>query len=543
MYKALYRKWRPLTFDDVISQQQVTDTLKNQIMNDRTAHAYLFTGSRGTGKTTCARILAKAVNCPNMVDGNPCLECEICREADEGALTDIIEIDAASNNGVDDIRELRDGAVYSPEKCRFKVYIIDEVHMLSIQAFNAMLKIMEEPPPYVKFILATTEIQKVPATILSRCQRYDFRRIRPRDIASRLMFIASQENINLSQEGADLIAKIADGGMRDAVSLLDQCSVRADNIDAEAVSDTAGLASRDYLYDLLDSMTAGNTAKALEIISSLHDMSKDLQRLCEELILQLRNVMLLKASPDTAGEMIVCLPEEMDRLKNLAENSSLEEIMFRIGQLQSAYDRMRFAMNRRVELEMSLIRICSGAPAVQNGSQAAVSPELMDKIKFLEKKLSQLQNMPQGQGSAPANNGRISISANSPAPEMEPKPTIDLSKIDMSKTSPCDRWGEVIEEMRRRNPSLAACLENSYASTIGNVIFITAVNPMFIELIKKIKENAIALNVVINDVLGQRFIVRSRCDTTVEEQKNLAESLILKAKNSQIETAVDNNNN
>ena len=541
MYKALYRKWRPLTFDDVISQQQVTDTLKNQILTERTAHAYLFTGSRGTGKTTCARILAKAVNCPNMVGGNPCLECEICREADEGALTDIIEIDAASNNGVDDIRELRDGAVYTPEKCRFKVYIIDEVHMLSVPAFNAMLKIMEEPPPYVKFILATTEIQKVPATILSRCQRYDFRRIRPKDIASRLMFIASQESIDLTQEGADLIAKIADGGMRDAVSLLDQCSVRAEKIDAEAVSETAGLASRDYLYELLDAVSAGDTSKALNIVSTLHDMSKDLQRLCEELILQLRNVMLLKASPDTAEDMIVCLPEEMDRLRNLAENSSLDDVMFRIGQLQSAYDRMRYAMNRRVELEMSLIRICSGAPAVQ--SSAPVSPELIDKIKFLEKKLSQIQSSPASHGNAPENNGRISVSANSPAPEMEPKPTVDLRNIDMSKASPCQRWGEVVEEMRRRNPSLAACLENSYAATIGNVIFITAVNPMFIELIKKIKENAIALNVVINDVLGQRFIVRSRCDTTVEEQKNLAESLILKAKNSQIETAVDNNNN
>ena len=262
---------------------------------------------------------------------------------------------------------------------------------------------------------------------------------------------------------------------------------------------------------------------------------------CEELILQLRNIMLLKASPDTAEDMIVCLPEEMDRLRNLAENSSLDDIMFRIGQLQSAYDRMRYAMNRRVELEMSLIRICSGAPAAQ--SSAAVSPELIDKIKFLEKKLSQIQNSPANHGNAPENNGRISLSVNSPAPEMEPKPTVDLRNIDMSQTSPCQRWGEVVEEMRRRNPSLAACLENSYASTIGNVIFITAVNPMFIELIKKIKENAIALNVVINDVLGQRFIVRSRCETTVEEQKNIAEALINKAKNSQIDTAVDNNSN
>ena len=222
MYKALYRKWRPLTFDDVISQQQTTETLKNQITSEKTAHAYLFTGSRGTGKTTCARILAKAVNCRSMKDGNPCLECDICRDADTGALTDIIEIDAASNNGVDDIRDLRDGAVYMPERGKYKVYIIDEVHMLSPSAFNALLKIMEEPPAYVKFILATTEIHKVPATIASRCQRYDFRRIKPDDIASRLTYIAQQENIDLTPDGAALIARLADGGMRDAVSLLDR---------------------------------------------------------------------------------------------------------------------------------------------------------------------------------------------------------------------------------------------------------------------------------------------------------------------------------
>ena len=270
MYTALYRKWRPLTFDDVISQPHTVTALKNQIRSSRTTHAYLFTGSRGTGKTTCARIFAKAVNCLNPKDGNPCLECEICRNADLSALTDIIEIDAASNNGVDDIRELRDGILYTPELCRFKVYIIDEVHMLSASAFNALLKIMEEPPSYVKFILATTEIHKVPQTILSRCQRFDFRRILADDISARLMYIASQENISLSQEASDFIARLADGGMRDAVSLLDQCSAFGNEITPETVSAASGTADRKFIFDIVSAVIHNKPADALAVSLCLH---------------------------------------------------------------------------------------------------------------------------------------------------------------------------------------------------------------------------------------------------------------------------------
>ena len=262
-----------------------------------------------------------------MKDGNPCLECDICRDADTDALTDIIEIDAASNNGVDDIRDLRDGTVYTPERGKYKVYIIDEVHMLSASAFNALLKIMEEPPEYVKFILATTEIHKVPATITSRCQRYDFRRIKPEDIASRLKYIASQENIDLTEDGAALIAKLADGGMRDAVSLLDQCSAVAEQVDADAVSRTAGIAGRDYLSQMLDAISGKDIAECLSITGSLYDMSKDLTRLCEELVAQLRNIMLLKASPDTAEKLIVCMPDELSRLRELADKNDLPVIM------------------------------------------------------------------------------------------------------------------------------------------------------------------------------------------------------------------------
>ena len=540
MYKALYRKWRPLTFDDVISQQHITETLKNQIKNDKTAHAYLFTGSRGTGKTTCARILAKAVNCPNMKDGSPCLECDICRDADEGALTDIIEIDAASNNGVADIRDLRDGAIYSPERCRFKVYIIDEVHMLSMQAFNALLKIMEEPPEYVKFILATTEIHKVPATITSRCQRYDFRRIKQKDIAARLLYIASQEDIALTEDGADMIAKIADGGMRDAVSLLDQCSVTAEKIDAAAVSNTAGIAGRDSLYSILEAITGSDAPAALAETDKLYNMSKDLTNLCEELILQLRNVMLIKASPENAAEMLVCTPEALGRLKAVAERSELADVMSRIEALQACRERMMRVLNKRVEFEMALIKVCG---KVTNTAAAIDNSEIYDKIKQLEDKLSAV---PAGgyQSAEPSRDTRRVYTASSPVADSEPAPDtrVDIGTVKEEELTPCDRWDDIMEEFRKLNPSCAGSLEGSTAATKGNVMCIFTPNNFFISLFKSNKENAVSLGRAIFNVLGQKYRLTARCTTSVEETKNLAEQLVQKAISNSIETAVDNNN-
>ena len=540
MYKALYRKWRPLTFDDVISQSHITDTLKNQLKADKTAHAYLFTGSRGTGKTTCARILAKAVNCPNMKDGNPCLECDICREADEGSLTDIIEIDAASNNGVNDIRDLREGAVYTPERCKYKVYIIDEVHMLSVPAFNALLKIMEEPPEYVKFILATTEIHKVPATITSRCQRYDFRRIKQKDIASRLLYISSQEQIDLTPDGADMIAKLADGGMRDAVSLLDQCSVCADNIDAAAVSETAGIAGREHLFDILEAIADGDASKALMVTDKLYNMSKDLTNLCEELILQLRNIMLLKVSPESAADIVIAMPDELERLKTIAERTELPDIMSRIEQLQSCRERMMRALNKRVEFEMALIKVCG-----KGGSTPAAidNSEIYDKIKQLEDKLN---SVPAGgfNPDVPNRNTREVFTASSPAGDTEPAPNVnvDIRTVKEDELSPCDRWDEIMEEFRKINPAVAGSLEGSNAATKGNVLCRFTPNRFFISLFKGSKENAVSLSKAIYNVLGQKYRITARCTTSVEETKNLAEQLVKKAIDSNIETAVDNNN-
>ena len=537
MYKALYRKWRPLTFDDVISQEHITDTLRNQIKSNKTAHAYLFTGSRGTGKTTCARILAKAVNCPNMHDGNPCLECEICREAEEGSLTDIIEIDAASNNGVDDIRDLRDGAVYSPERCSYKIYIIDEVHMLSASAFNALLKIMEEPPDYVKFILATTEIHKVPATIASRCQRYDFRRIRQDDMAKRLEYIANQENLNLSPDGAAMIARLADGGMRDAVSLLDQCSVYAENIDSETVSDAAGTAGREYVYDMLDALFSSDTAQALNITGKLYDMSKDLTRLCEELIMQIRNIMLIKVSPQTAESLIVCMPDELEKLKNLSEKSDLTKIMQYLEYLQKCRERMRNVLNKRVEFEMSVIKICGNiSPTSQEGID---NSEIYDKIKSLEERLNSSQAIKY----VPPNVNREVLTAAAPVAENIPEPDVkvDIKNIKEQDLTPCIQWDEILKRFMAARPAMAGSLDGSYAGTLKNVMVIFTPNRFFIDLLKTDRESAVSLYRIVYEVLGQKFRIIGRCTTTVEEQKSMVERLINKAKNSNIDTAVDNN--
>lgn len=294
MYRVLYRKWRPQTFEEVYGQPHITATLKNELVSGRVAHAYLFTGSRGTGKTTCAKILSKAVNCLSPHDGDPCNECEICRGIDNGSVLDVIEIDAASNNGVDNIRDLRDEANFTPVKAKYRVYIIDEVHMLSTGAFNALLKILEEPPEHVIFILATTEVHKLPATILSRCQRFDFKRITPEDICARLQYVAKHENITLDEDAAALIAKVADGALRDALSLLDRCCAVDEHITSEVVTKSAGLAGRDYLMRLSECIIKKDCASALGIINELHMNSCDMERLCSEFMFHLRDLMIVK---------------------------------------------------------------------------------------------------------------------------------------------------------------------------------------------------------------------------------------------------------
>ncbi len=356
MYLALYRKYRPQTFDDVISQEHITTTLRNQLKNGQTSHAYLFTGSRGTGKTTCAKILAKAINCLDTKDGNPCLECSACQAVAEET-PDIVEIDAASNTGVDNVRALKEEAVYTPLTCKYKVYIIDEVHMLSTAAFNALLKLIEEPPPHVVFIFATTELHKVPATILSRCQRFDFRRIDIEDSKKRLMQIAETEGMTLDEEAAFLISRISDGGMRDALSLLDQCFAVNSHVTEAVVRSCAGISGTEHLFRIADAVIAKKSAEAISILDGLVQQSKSALRLIEELISHYRILMLLKAGAERSVLRISAEEEQQYRLQN--EKYSMESILRAISILSDALSGKNRSKNEQLTCEMCLIRLCT----------------------------------------------------------------------------------------------------------------------------------------------------------------------------------------
>ena len=373
MYRALYRKWRPQRFEDVVAQRGIVTALRNQVASGRVGHAYLFTGVRGTGKTTCAKIFAKAVNCLHPKDGDPCGECEICKGIDNGSILDVVEMDAASNNGVDDIRDLRDETAYTPSACHYKVYIIDEVHMLSTAAFNALLKTLEEPPAHVIFILATTEIQKVPATILSRCQRYDFTRIGPEDIAQRVEYIAGQEGLELTTDGAELISRLADGAMRDALSILDTCAGVTAKIDADVVRRMAGVTDRSYLFRISDALEAQDGAVALAQLAALRQQSVDVKRLTEELIAHYRALMLA-ALPGGQSLLSGVSPEEEAQYLEKGPQLGQREAVRAIRTLGNALEHMTRGSDQRIELELALFTLSEPpqtAPAAAGSVQAA----------------------------------------------------------------------------------------------------------------------------------------------------------------------------
>ena len=370
MYRALYRKWRPQRFEDVVAQRGIVTALRNQVATGRVGHAYLFTGVRGTGKTTCAKIFAKAVNCLHPVNGDPCGECEICKGIDNGSLLDVVEMDAASNNGVDDIRGLRDETAYTPSECRYKVYIIDEVHMLSTAAFNALLKTLEEPPAHVIFILATTEIQKVPETILSRCQRYDFARIVPEDIARRVEYIAGEEHLQLTTEGAELISRLADGAMRDALSILDTCAGVTSQIDASVVRKMAGVTDRSYLFRISDAIAAQDGATALACLAQLRQQdSVDIKRLTDELIAHYRALMLA-ALPGGQALLTGVSPEEEALYLQKGPALGQREPIRAIRLLGNALEHMARGSDQRIELELALVNLAEPLQPVAQPIQA-----------------------------------------------------------------------------------------------------------------------------------------------------------------------------
>lgn len=463
MYQALYRKYRPQTFDDVVGQLAVTQTLKNQLLHNRMSHAYLFTGTRGTGKTTCAKILAKAVNCENPTDGNPCNCCAACRSIDSGACMDVLEIDAASNNGVDNVRSLRDDAIYSPAQVKKRVYIIDEVHMLSISAFNALLKIIEEPPEHLLFILATTELHKVPVTILSRCQRFSFRRILPEDIVDRLNYIAYRENIELEPDAAAYLARLADGGMRDAISLLDQCaSATSGAIDTDQVCKTLGLAGTRYTAELMQAVGAHDAAKALSLFNAQYAQGKDLAAMLDELCTVARDLLILRTAPSGASMVSgICTEKE---LKTLLPVFGAGELL-RITQiLRDAAAGFNTSANRRIDAELCLLRLCEPEAVLDAASLNA-------RISRLETKIAsgmiavQTPAQSAAEKSAPDDDERPPIPEDAP-----PLPEEMTAQADVqSSPAPADFWPKLVQRLRTelKPPALSMFVLAENAPTVG----------------------------------------------------------------------------
>lgn len=523
MYRVLYRKWRPQTFDDVSGQEHITTTLKNELVAGRLNHAYLFTGSRGTGKTTCAKILAKAVNCLDVHNGNPCGRCEVCRGIDDGSILDVVEMDAASNRNIDDIRQIIDEVQFKPAKCKYRVYIIDEVHMLTTQAFNALLKTLEEPPEHVIFILATTEVHKLPQTILSRCQKFEFHRIPPRAIADRLLFVAQQEEVTLSDSAAMLIASVADGALRDGLSLLDRCIAISSDIDEEVVRNAAGLARKTYLYELAVCVINKNTAKSLEIIDRLYGESKDMARLCDELIAHFRALMLIK-SVRNPRDILVMSEDEFEEAQTQSDYLSLADIVYYMDVLSRAYQRMGKGTGDRTELEMAMVKLSSSEldgtteamtqrisaleKAVKKGiavNYVPSSESVQEKSYVSEYKTEQMQEINAEEPdtdfadepkSAPKQNIAETVVIQEtekpkapvakPAPVPASKPARTPANLDeiYKNARPFPDWVDVVSNMKPISRAIAAAFSGSTAYVSGSYLLIDTSNEMAFELLK-----------------------------------------------------------
>ena len=393
MYQALYRKWRPKTFADVIGQSHITETLQKQVAEERTSHAYLFTGTRGTGKTTCAKILAKAVNCEAPVNGNPCNCCPSCLGIENGNFLDVLELDAASNNGVDQVRALRDEAIYSPANVKKRVYIIDEVHMLTTAAFNALLKILEEPPRHLMFILATTELHKVLPTILSRCQRFSFKRIMPQDVALRLQYVAAQEQIDLTPDGAELLSRLSDGALRDGLSLLDQCAAVGGKVDSRAVLEMLGLAGSLQTAKLMEHAARRKTKQALVLLDQLYTGGKDISAILGEMSALTRDLLLRKTAPG-GSDALLSGAYDTATLDNLGKQVSGSRLLFWATALQQTAANLYFSANRRMDTELCLLQLCDESLSSDATALSARIQRLEERIAVLPMTIRAQANMP-----------------------------------------------------------------------------------------------------------------------------------------------------
>lgn len=574
MYQVLYRKYRPRVFADVYGQDHVTSTLKNEIKEGRISHAYLFTGSRGTGKTTCAKILAKAVNCPNAVDGEPCNACEICKGLDSGTIYDVVEIDAASNNGVDNIRDLREEVNYTPTRGKYRVYIIDEVHMLSTGAFNALLKTLEEPPAHVIFILATTEVHKLPATILSRCQRFDFKRIQPETMAVRLQQVAGLEGMELAPDAATLIARIADGALRDGLSILDQCAGRSKQITAQLVSEVAGLAGREALYRLSDAVLARDSSAAVEELAQLHENSYDMERLCVEMINHFRNFMMVK-TVKKSRELIICTDDEYKHIEESAGQFTLAQILRGLDLFQSTLVKIKGGATPRIEMEMAFVRLCEPKletdpdainqrlsaleRAVQNGVPAA-------PVKTVPSPAPAARPAPAQPTVPPTPQPTPAAAAAAPAPEPEPVPATSAEPVSAPVPEPAPvqpeppvplepaavapspapaadseqklfmQWADLMEILHRTDIALFGVLSGSQGYTRGEFFLIDSPNPTIKEFIK-ISTHAKAIRAALHELTGHNYKLGlfKKKSTEQAPRRDPLEDLLSKARENHIQ--------
>lgn len=504
MYRVLYRKWRPAVFTDVSGQEHITSTLQNEVSSGRLNHAYLFTGSRGTGKTTCAKILAKAVNCLNPQNGNPCGECEICKGIDDGSILDIVEMDAASNRKIDDIRQIIDEVQFKPAKCKYRVYIVDEVHMLTPEAFNALLKTLEEPPEHVIFILATTEVHKLPQTIRSRCQRFDFHRIPPKAIADRVEYVVSQENAEITESAALMLASVADGALRDALSLLDSCLAVSSHIDEEVVRNAAGLVSKTYLFELATAIINKNPTRSLEIIDRLYSESKDMARLCDELVEHFRALMLIKTIKNPR-DILIMSDDEFEQAVTQSDYLSLADIVFYMDVLSRAYQRMGRGTGDRTELEMALVKLSA---TELDGTVEALTARVTALEKAVKRGITVNYAQPAQQSvqaeaaqSASVPNTQTEVEepfakpepehkkapVAKPAPEVKPvaqRASVNLDEL-YDNAVPFARWVEVVDSLKSVSRSIAAAFAGSTAYESGNYLLIDTNNELAFDLLRQ----------------------------------------------------------
>ena len=487
MYQALYRKYRPIVFSDVVGQEHITDTIAGSLKAGKVSHAYLFTGTRGTGKTTCAKILAKAVCCLNPVNGEPCGECEACKLIADGNTTDINEIDAASNNGINDIRDLKEQVSFLPTSLKYKVYIIDEVHMLSIPAFNALLKTLEEPPAHVVFILATTEVHKLPATILSRCQRFDFKRLEPEIIIKRINKIAQSEGFTITEPAAFMIASLADGGMRDALSILDQCSAACQSIDEDVIKDVCGIAGNERIFAITEAINKNDPATAISTVDELYRNSVDMKKLIFELVSCFRNLMIIKTVKQPK-ELIVCSNAEFEKYCTLAEGFSLSTIIDCLTTLQQTADGLSSTASRS-DVELVIVKLCS--PELAGGVSG-----LKARVEQLEKTVAALsggaviKNMAEPKPAAPVPQQVKQTPA--AEPQEAPKPTPKASTPAKAESKPAPKndepilvsqWPEILEVLQGSCPLMAGILAGSKAYIGGGRLLIDSQLAQFRELI------------------------------------------------------------